>query len=66
MDRRTSSPAFLMLLPSAHRTFGKPLEPKPVKQPKPAQTSQQMVDRPRAAQRRAPSLPTMPWKDDGR
>ena len=44
-----------------HRTFGKPPELKPVKPPKPM-----TVERPRAMQRRVPSLPTMPWQDDGR
>jgi hypothetical protein len=41
-----------------HRTFGKPPEPKPVKP--------MVVERPRILQRRVPSLPTMPWHDDGR
>ena len=47
-----------------HRTFGKPPEPKPVMAspaPKPMP-----VERPRTIQRRVPSLPTMPWQDDGR
>jgi len=46
-----------------HRIFGKPPEPKPVMAspaPKPMP-----VERPRAM-RRVPSLPTMPWQDDGR
>ena len=46
-----------------HRTFGKPPEPKPVKQPKPKPMT---VARPRVVRRRVPSLPTMPWQDDGR
>jgi hypothetical protein len=47
-----------------HRTFEKRREPKPVKPalaPKPV-----MVERPRIMHRRVPSLPTMPWQDDGR
>ncbi len=47
-----------------HRTFGKPPEPKPVQPPKPPKPM--TVERPRAMQRRVPSLPTMPWQDDGR
>jgi hypothetical protein len=43
-----------------HRTFGKPPEPKPVKPPK-----LMVIERPRVM-RRVPSLPTMPWQDDGR
>jgi hypothetical protein len=39
-----------------HRRFEKPPQPKPVKAPKPV----------KPAKRRVPSLPTMPWKDDGR
>ena len=46
-----------------HRTFGKPPEVKPVRPPKPTRP---MVARPRIMQRRVPSLPTMPWQDDGR
>jgi hypothetical protein len=46
-----------------HRTFGKPPAPKPVK---PAPPPKPMtVERPRVVQRRVPSLPTMPWQDDG-
>ena len=37
------------------------LPPKPVKPPKPPK-----VERPRYSQRRMPSLPSMPWRDDGR
>jgi hypothetical protein len=48
-----------------HRTFEKRREPKPVKQPKPM-PSNWTGERPRAMQRRVPSLPTMPWQDDGR
>jgi len=43
-----------------HRTFER-REPKPVPKPKPV-----TVERPRFSQRRMPSLPTMPWQDDGR
>jgi hypothetical protein len=43
-----------------HRTFER-REPKPVKPPKPM-----VVERPRVMQRRVPSLPTLPWVDDGR
>jgi hypothetical protein len=46
-----------------HRTFEKRREPKPVKQPKPKPMT---VERPRIMHRRVPSLPTMPWHDDGR
>ncbi|MDI4239321.1 hypothetical protein OZ411_41770 [Bradyrhizobium sp. Arg237L] len=46
-----------------HRTFGEPPEPKPVKPPPPKPVT---VERPRATQRRVPSLPTTPWQDDGR
>jgi hypothetical protein len=46
-----------------HRTFEKRREPKPVKQPKPKPMT---VERPRVMHRRVPSLPTMPWHDDGR
>ncbi|MGX9431091.1 MULTISPECIES: hypothetical protein [Bradyrhizobium] len=45
-----------------HRTFGKPPEPKPVKPPPPKPMT---VERPRLMQSRVPSLPTMPWQDDG-
>ena len=45
-----------------HRTFER-REPKPVKQPKPPKPM--TVERPRVM-RRVPSLPTMPWHDDGR
>jgi hypothetical protein len=44
-----------------HRTFGK--DPEPVKPPPPKPMT---VERPRIMQRRMPSLPTMPWQDDGR
>ena len=46
-----------------HRTFEKRRGPKPVKLPKPKPMT---VERPRVMQRRVPSLPTMPWQDDGR
>ena len=55
-----------------HRTFEKrrecpvksrDTEPKPVKPPKPKPMT---VERPRHMPRRVPSLPTMPWHDDGR
>ena len=45
------------------RRFAKPQEQKPVKPPPPKPTT---VARPRIMQRRVPSLPTMPWQDDGR
>jgi hypothetical protein len=45
-----------------HRRFEKWREPKPVKPPKPPKP---MVARPRVMQRRVPSLPVMPWRDDG-
>jgi hypothetical protein len=41
-----------------HRRFAKPPEPKPVKPV--------TVERRRTMQRRMPSLPAMPWQDDGR
>ena len=44
-----------------HRTFEKRPQPKPPKPPKPM-----TVARPRIIRRRVPSLPTMPWQDDGR
>ena len=47
-----------------HRTFERPQESKPVKSPKPPKPI--VVARPRVMRRRAPSLPTMPWQDDGR
>jgi hypothetical protein len=62
MDRRTSSRAYLILLPTARRTFGKPPEPEPVKQPTPKPMT---IERLRVT-RRVPSLPTTPWQDDGR
>jgi hypothetical protein len=46
-----------------HRRFGKLPEPKPVKPPKPKPMT---VERRRVMQRRVPSLPPMPWQDDGR
>ena len=46
-----------------HRTFER-REPKPVKQPK--LPKPMTVRRSRAMPRRVPSLPTMPWQDDGR
>ena len=51
-----------------HRTFEKRREPKPVKAAKPIPlTSPVLVGkRPRIMQRLVPSLPTMPWQDDGR
>jgi hypothetical protein len=45
----------------AHRKFERRREPKPVTPPKPM-----TVERPRTMQRRVPSLPAMPWQDDGR
>jgi hypothetical protein len=48
-----------------HRTFEKTPEPKPVKPPPPP-PKPMTVERPRVRQRRVPSLPTMPWQDDGR
>src|SRR5258705_9141977 len=47
-----------------HRRFEKRREPKPVK-PAPA-PKPMTIARPRTMQRRVPSLPTMPWQDDGR
>jgi hypothetical protein len=53
-----------------HRTFEKRREPKPVKQPTPrgvdTASKPMTVAGPRILQRRVPSLPTMPWQDDGR
>jgi hypothetical protein len=51
-----------------HRTFEKRREPKPVKSPKLASlpASHSRVSSTRIMQRRMPSLPTMPWQDDGR
>ena len=46
-----------------HRTFEKRREPKAVKRSTPKPMT---VERPRVMQRRLPSLPTMPWQDDGR
>ena len=47
-----------------HRTFAKQPEPKPVK---PAQAPKPMTVKRRSdTQRRVPSLPQMPWYDDGR
>jgi hypothetical protein len=46
------------------RTFEKRREPKPVKAAKPVK--RMVAERPRIMQRRVPSLPTMPWQDDGR
>ena len=46
-----------------HRKFEKRREPKPVKPPAPKPMT---IERPRTMQRRVPSLPTMPWQDDGR
>ena len=49
----------------ACRTFEKRREPKPVKPPKPPKLV--AVERPpRVMQRRVPSLPSLPWYDDGR
>ncbi|MBR0697829.1 hypothetical protein [Bradyrhizobium lablabi] len=45
------------------RRFAKPRKPKPVKPPP---LKPMTVARPRITQRRVPSLPTMPWQDDGR
>ena len=45
-------------LPKPQRADSEPVPPKPVKPPK--------VERPRFSQRRMPSLPSMPWQDDGR
>jgi hypothetical protein len=44
------------------RMVGEPHELKPVEQP----TPQPVVDRSPTKQRRMPSLPTTPWRDDGR
>jgi hypothetical protein len=57
-----------------HRTFEKRREPKPVKPRKPKRAAEtagvsqrpMTVARPRHMSRRVPSLPTMPWQDDGR
>ena len=55
-----------------HRTFErrepKPNSPKLVTFPavKPPKPKSMTVERPRIMQRRVPSLPTMPWQDDGR
>ena len=49
----------------ACRTFEKRRKPKPVKPPKPPKLV--AVERPpRVMQRRVPSLPSLPWYDDGR
>jgi hypothetical protein len=49
------------------RRFEKRREPKPPKPaPAPKPVKAMTVERPRAMQRRVPSLPTMPWQDDGR
>ena len=47
----------------ACRTFEKRREPKPVKPPQP---KPMRIERLRVMRRRIPSLPTMPWHDDGR
>ena len=47
-----------------HRKFEKRREPKAVK--KPPAPKPMTAERPRVMQRRVPSLPTMPWQDDGR
>jgi hypothetical protein len=46
------------------RRFEKRREPKPVKPPAPVKPM--TIERPRMQQRRVPSLPQMPWHDDGR
>ena len=46
-----------------HRSFERRREPKVLKPPTPKPMT---VERPRIMQRRVPSLPTMPWQDDGR
>ena len=48
-----------------HRRFEQRREPKPVR-PMPKAPKPMTVERPRIMQRRVPSLPTMPWQDDGR
>ena len=45
-----------------HRTFEKRRETKPVKPPTPRPMT---IARPRVMQRPTPSLPAMPWQDDG-
>jgi hypothetical protein len=45
------------------RRFQRAVHPKPVKRSK---LKPVIVARPRMRQRRVPSLPTMPWQDDGR
>ena len=53
-----------------HRTFERRREPKPKASENgqfPAPPPKPMtIERPRVVQRRVPSLPTMPWQDDGR
>lgn len=49
--------------PKPHRTFEKRREPKVENPPKPKPMT---VERPRIMQRRVPSLPMMPWQNDGR
>ena len=53
-----------------HRRFGKPPGPKPLKPPKPmaveSATTGEITRGPKHVQRRVPSLPKMPWQDDGR
>jgi hypothetical protein len=51
-----------------HRTFEKRREPKPVtgNKGKSTETVGFSQRRSRVMQRRVPSLPTMPWQDDGR
>lgn len=49
--------------PKPHRSFERRREPKALKPPTPKPMT---VERPRVMQRRIPSLPTMPWQDDGR
>ncbi|MGY3131989.1 hypothetical protein ACVWZM_002671 [Bradyrhizobium sp. USDA 4501] len=47
----------------SHRRFERQRQPKPVTPPPQRPIT---VERPRLMQRRMPSLPVMPWQDDGR
>ena len=54
------------LMALAHKPMWRArISTKPVEPPKPA-SKPARVERPRFSQRRMPSLPTMPWQDDGR